>query len=701
MIDREQVYKWWSIFHTEGEITEIRSFGKYPFSGYYRNIDNAIRDIEHLESLPDQQIYFIINAIDDACYGREQQEKLVCKPKHTTSDTEIVGRKWIMLDFDPKRVSGTNSSNEELEYAKQKARDVYKFLLDNGFNKPVVCLSGNGVHIMIPCRLKSSPETDTLIERFLKSLSMLFSDDRCEVDTTCKNRARLSKVYGTTAKKGVNCDNRPWRTSKILSVPEEIKPVDIAYISKIADMYPEDKPKPSADNNWGTEKFDVVSFLNKHNIGYKVESYKDGTKYVLEHCPFNHNHKNKDACVFQTQSGALSFVCLHQSCSQYKWKDFRLFFEPDAYDKKDYREFQFKQRQYSHTTKPFEPIAESVDKGKKWLSMSDIKRVDISELLSIPTGYDELDRKIIGLFAGELSVLSGLNASGKTSLLDCIALNVVQRGFKAAIWSGEMQDWRFQSWINQIAAGKNYVRKKEGYENFYYTPQQYCEKIDSWLDNKLFLYNNSYGARWQQLFSDIKDVVETQSVQLVILDNLAALNIDNYDGEKYSRQTKFILELKEYAKLKNIHIILVCHPRKENYFLRKESISGTADLTNIADNLFLIHRVGRDFEKRASEFFGEEKVAPLLGYSTIIEVAKNRQMGVVDYLVGLYYEQESRRLKNTIAENIIYGWQEQAEQASLSMPSNDSFAQAFTSSWEEPYSGWSGATIQDDDEYPF
>ena len=36
-----------------------------------------------------------------------------------------------------------------------------------------------------------------------------------------------------------------------------------------------------------------------------------------------------------------------------------------------------------------------------------------------------------------------------------------------------------------------------------------------------------------------------------------------------------------------------------------------------------------------------------------------------DLLVGLYYEQESRRLKNSMAENIIYGWQEDGATGSL------------------------------------
>jgi hypothetical protein len=179
------------------------------------------------------------------------------------------------------------------------------------------------------------------------------------------------------------------------------------------------------------------------------------------------------------------------------------------------------------------------------------------------------------------------------------------------------------------------------------------------VDNKLFLYNNSYGNNWQQLFNDIKELVDNEGVQLIVIDNLAALSIESYDSGTYANQTKFILDVKDYAKQKNIHVILVAHPRKQNDFLRKESISGTADLTNIADNVFLIHRVGQDFQKRAGDFLGEGKVQEYLGFSNVLEVAKNRQMGIVDHLVGMYYEMESRRLKNSIAEHVVYGWQEE------------------------------------------
>lgn len=671
--DERQVRMWFDIFKDGNELTEIRMISNdgRTGSGYFDNVDTLISAVKPYTN--EYSVYFTINRINPDCGGRPQRDKIVLRARNTTSDSEIIGRDWVLLDLDSKRATGVNATEEQLSLAKKKANEVYRFLKDNGFYEPIVISSGSGVHLYLRCALAPTEENNKMVKRFTQTMSMLFSDSNVEVDEKVFNLGRIARVCGYYNRKGTNSDpQRPQRLCHFVKVPDEVKINEKEYFEKIASLYPEDV-RPTRENNYSTERFDLESFIQKHNIKVtKIESVAGGKKYVLEHCLFNDSHRGKDAVIFQRDSGEIAYHCFHNSCSNYTWREVRLMYEPDAYSKKDYREFQFKQKRYGQI-EPFTPISESDDKGKKWLSMRDVKRVDIADLLSIPTGYHELDKKIIGLFAGELTVLSGLNASGKTSWLNCLALNVIQQGFKVGIWSGEMQDWRFQGWMNQMAAGKNYVRKKEGFENFYYTPQNICDKIDGWIDGKLFLYNNSYGSKWEQLFNDIKELVEKEGVQLIVLDNLAALCIDGYDSGTYANQTKFVLDVKEYAKQKNIHVVLVAHPRKQNDFLRKESISGTADLTNIADNVFLIHRVGKDFEKRAGEFLGAEKVLPYLQYSNVLEVAKNRQMGIVDHLVGMYFEMESRRLKNTVAEHIVYGWQEEPEQGSMSMPERDPY----------------------------
>lgn len=657
------IRQWYDTFKSGEELVEVRIVDnayKRTYSGYFTDVNTLLNEIRKYDNC---NIYFTLNAINPACYDREQHDRIVTKPKSTTSDNDIVGRDWILIDIDTKKPSDTNSTDEEKEMAKEVVNNVFKFLRDEGFEKPVVCDSGNGFHLLYKIAMKNSNENTTICKEFLQVLDMLFSNPNVEIDCTTHNASRVCKLYGTFSRKGSNTKKRPQRESKILRIPDEIKITPNEYFAKVAAMLP--KPEqPSKSNYYSNEKFDLEAFLNKHHIAVRdIVRTSSFTKYILDECPFNSSHRAPDSAIFEMSNGGLGFKCLHSSCSQYTWKDFRLKFEPDAYDHKEYQRHEHKMQYYSQQKKePFVPKKEDSAKGKKWLAMTDVQYVDMSKMASIPTGYKELDKKIIGLLLGDVTVLSGGSGAGKSSWIDCVALNAIQRGYKVGIWSGELQDFRFQSWINQIAAGKNYVCKREGFENYYYAPKNISNQISNWLEGKLFLYNNNYGSKWQQLFADVKELVDKEGVQLIVLDNLMALQIDNYEGDKYTQQTKFINDLKEYAKAKNVHVLLVCHPRKEGIFLRKESISGTADLTNLADSVFIIHRIGKDFEQRAGEFFGKDKVLPYLKYNSVIEVCKNRSMGVIDLLVGMYYEVESRRLKNEISENIVYGWQEQPAQ---------------------------------------
>ena len=594
------IRQWYDTFKSGEELVEVRIVDnayKRTYSGYFTDVNTLLNEIRKYDNC---NIYFTLNAINPACYDREQHDRIVTKPKSTTSDNDIVGRDWILIDIDTKKPSDTNSTDEEKEMAKEVVNNVFKFLRDEGFEKPVVCDSGNGFHLLYKIAMKNSNENTTICKEFLQVLDMLFSNPNVEIDCTTHNASRVCKLYGTFSRKGSNTKKRPQRESKILRIPDEIKITPNEYFAKVAAMLP--KPEqPSKSNYYSNEKFDLEAFLNKHHIAVRnIVRTSSFTKYILDECPFNSSHRAPDSAIFEMSNGGLGFKCLHSSCSQYTWKDFRLKFEPDAYDHKEYQRHEHKMQYYSQQKKePFVPKKEDSTKGKKWLAMTDVQYVDMSKLVAIPTGYKELDKKIIGLLMGDVTVLSGLSGSGKTSWIDCVVLNAVQRGYKVGIWSGELQDFRFQSWIDQISAGKNYVCKKEGYENYYYAPKNIANQINKWLEGKLFLYNNNYGSKWQQLFADIKTLVENEGTQLIVLDNLMALQIDSYDGDKYTQQTRFINDLKEYAKAKNIHVILVCHPRKEGGFLRKESISGTADLTNLADSVIIIHRIGKDFEQRA------------------------------------------------------------------------------------------------------
>ena len=303
--------------------------------------------------------------------------------------------------------------------------------------------------------------------------------------------------------------------------------------------------------------------------------------------------------------------------------------------------------------------------------MSSIKKVDISQLEHVKTGFTDLDRNIIGLYMSEVTILSGSNASGKSSWLNTLLMNIIEQGTKVALWSGELRPDILKAWLQMVAAGKNNLRLSAYGDGKYYVPNNVADRIDSWMDGKFFLYNNEYGAKWQQIFNDMELLLKA-GVKVFALDNLFSLDIDILDGDKNNKQRELILQIKEFAKKNQVHIILVAHPRKVTTFLRKNDISGSSDLQNAVDKIFIIHRVNNDFFRAGADFFGEATINMYRGFGNVIEVCKERMFGIVDLMVGMHYEIESRRFKNTAEENTQYGWEREPTQSTMAFDNNPS-----------------------------
>ena len=664
-VNPQSFRQWWDVFHADCPLTEIRLLGEVKgrtktASGYFKDCETALNA---LMEYPDELgAYAPINAILEACYGRSQRDCIRDGAKATTSGSDIEGRRWIMIDFDPVRPTGTNSSDEEKRKALSVMTQVGCFLRDQGFSAPVVADSANGYHLYYRVSLANTPENTQLVVDFLTVLDMFYSDEYCDIDRQVSDPNRISKIIGTRTVKGADAPDRPRRESKFLKVPEDIEITDVAFLRKIAGMLPA-KEEPSRFNGY-RDSFDIEAFIRDHGIDIAKRSrFKDGEKLVLAHCPFNPEHKAPDAAIFIMDSGAIGFKCLHNSCSGYTWKDVRLHYDPEAYSRRDYAEYERKRDFYSTAPRPAPVVLdESDERGRKWLSMREIEWQDPSKLTYIPTGFTILDRKIGGLALGDVTIISGLAGAGKTSILNNILLSTIQHGYKAAIWSGELSPSRFKSWINQAAAGANFVKKGVGETEYWYCPKEIATKIDAWTEGKFYLYNNNYGNKSSQILKDVRECVKEHGTQLLVFDNKMAMMLDSYEGDKNEREAGLINELKDFAIASQLHIILVCHPRKEQMhsLLRMESIAGNSDLYNAASNVLLCHRVGRDFEKRATEFFGRSVVEELTskGYNEVIEVAKNRSHGRTDVIVGLYWEDKTRRFLNEKTEYVIFGWQD-------------------------------------------
>lgn len=679
---------WYDVFKDNNELVEIRILDpetRKTYSGYFTNIEDILREVSRYDR---SNIYFTLNVINPACYGREQKDKISTRPKSTTSDSDIIARKWCLIDIDCEKPSDTNSTDEEKEAAKQVVNSVYKFLRDEGFEPPVICDSANGWHLLYKQAMRATPENTEIMKRFLQVLDMYFSTDKVKIDVSTFNNSRICKLYGTVSRKGSDTIDRPQRLSGFVRVPREVRVTPNEYFAKVASYLPQPEKKDKY-NNYGATSFDLDEFLRKHNIAVdRVIEDRDYTKYILKNCPFNSSHSAPDSAVFKMRDGSFGFKCLHASDSHYTFRDFRSHFEPDAYSR---------ERSYSphRSFKPYrgeKPQLElqeaEATKGNVWQTFGEIEDEDRSKIVSIPSGITQLDAECCGFDKPSLNIWSGNNGSAKSTLLNQIAINAVNQGFKVAIYSGELRGQRLKRWVVMQAAGKAHNRKSIYNSYDYYTPDSIKEHVVSWLSDKLYVYNTKYSHSMEQVCLEVETLVREKQIDMLIMDNLSCMDIAELDfGVNEQQKTAVKILLRLTTKL-GIATHLVVHPKKAEGFLRKNDVSGAKALTDLADSVFFCHRWNQDTQKAAKEFLPEPVFYDLntCGTTNIVEVIKHREFGEAEgHIYKLYYEPESRRLKNSVAENVIYGWYEQPTQSAIFNGSNEFEIPAEEDAWRDVY----------------
>ena len=185
------IRQWYDIFKGNKDLVEIRVLdpeSKRSYSGYFTDIETLLREIKPYDKC---NLYFTLNVINPACYSREQHDRISTKPKSTTSDNDIVARKWCLIDIDCEKPSDTNSTDAEKDAAKIVVNNVYRFLRDQGLESPCVCDSCNGWHLLYRMNMINTPENTDIMKKFLRVLDMYFSTDKVKIDLTTFNSSRV------------------------------------------------------------------------------------------------------------------------------------------------------------------------------------------------------------------------------------------------------------------------------------------------------------------------------------------------------------------------------------------------------------------------------------------------------------------------------------------------------------------------------
>lgn len=390
-----------TVLSSPGAVVELRAFkDRTTASGYFDDYGELAEQAARLEE-QGFAVYATLNPVDPALLARANN-RIKRYPKSTTSDADILRRSWLPLDFDPVRPAGVSSTDGEKRAARLRCGEVRDYLEGLGWPEPVLGDSGNGYHLLYRLDFPSDPESLALVKGVLEALDFKFSDGAVKLDTTTANAARIWKLYGTTARKGDDLEERPHRISRLLEVPQELEIVDEDDLEAVAAM------KPAAPfvrrrnvlDLWrnGHDGFDLDSWIGEHGIRVRREGswQRDGYRWVLEECPWN-GHADNAAYIVRFSNGAIAAGCHHDSCEHYSWQDLREHFEPGAYERNGYGS---RERVFSQTPEEIGVILSNVKPERvEWLWPGRIPK-------------------------GKLSLLDGDPGTGKSALTADLAARV-------------------------------------------------------------------------------------------------------------------------------------------------------------------------------------------------------------------------------------------------------------------------------------
>ena len=320
----DEIFATLSVLFTKEDVVELRAFPKGR-----KRTDAGYFDGQHWPQLAEHAarlsasgaaVYVTLNPVDPQLLSR-YSNRIEGYAQSTTTDKQVMRRRWLLVDIDPVRPSGTSATDAQLEAAKAKARQVYAYLNGIGWPAPLVAESGNGMHLLYGIDLPNDDDTLALVKAVLIALGERFDDAQTKVDRAVFNAARICKLYGTLANKGDHTPMAPWRISRLLKTPARA----VVTIEQLRHLVPPATPNgpEMAMPMRQSDRFNLEGFLTGHGLAYTADRHNGSERFKLAACPFNPAHGKGEAAIFRKASGALGFKCQHDSCSAKTWRDVR------------------------------------------------------------------------------------------------------------------------------------------------------------------------------------------------------------------------------------------------------------------------------------------------------------------------------------------------------------------------------------------
>lgn len=213
---------------------------------------------------------------------------------------------------------------------------------------------------------------------------------------------------------------------------------------------------------------------------------------------------------------------------------------------------------------------------------------------------------------GEVTLWSGVNGHGKSGVLGQVNLHFMSQGVRVCIASMEMPADKTIDRMARQASGQS----KPALE--------YLQAMSSWTDDRLWIYNHVGTVQRDRMLAVSRYCRNELGVGHMVIDSLMKCGIapDDYAGQK-----AFVDALCSLARDTGLHIHLVHHIRKgerESATPDKFDIKGAGEITDLVDNVLIVHRNKRKEDALRGELKDEERKKFESQSDTLLICAKQR-----------------------------------------------------------------------------
>ena len=355
--DRQHILAAVRHFVEPGQVVELRALAvstpayrrPHTVSGYYDDPEALARDAAR--AAPQARgVYVTLNPLNPALLARAANRlRDVDERDSLTPDTEVLRRRWLPVDVDPRRPSGVSATEAEHAAAHARALEVRAWLSAPG-------LAGAGLRQLRQRRPPGVPHRPPGRRRGPRGaraagpgLPLRRRRRRGRPDGR-QPGAHLEAVRhpgpqgrppaGASPPPGPAAGGpRARRAAGGAGVTESVRPVAAGQLEAVAALAPREPERAAgAYRAAGGGAFDLDAWLAAHPLDLLGPvPWQGGRKWVFRVCPWSADHRDRSAYLVQFPGGAVAAGCHHNGCAGRDWRALRELAEPGRRDRRPAR----------------------------------------------------------------------------------------------------------------------------------------------------------------------------------------------------------------------------------------------------------------------------------------------------------------------------------------------------------------------------